>query len=142
MEYGLRFQGLILILIVILISRLGLRLRLRLGKRFKMHQPNTTVALTIAGSDSGGEAGIQADLNTFACLKVHGATRDHMLDGPKSGENFAIGTVPANHGPRAIGSHRGAFYLAAAKTGMLFSAAIVREVAHFFKRNPRDSTGG
>ncbi len=102
-----------------------------------MHQPNTPVALTIAGSDSGGEAGIQADLKTFACLRVHGATAITCLTAQNPVRISRLEPCPpimVRAQLEAIAAH---FTPAAAKTGMLFSAAIVREVALFFKRNPR-----
>jgi len=102
-----------------------------------MLQPNTPVALTIAGSDSGGEAGIQADLKTFASLKVHGVTAITCITAQNPGkisrlEPCAPKMVRAQL--EAITAH---FSPLAAKTGMLYSVAIVREVAHFFNRNPR-----
>ena len=102
-----------------------------------MHQPNTPVALTIAGSDSGGEAGIQADLKTFACLRVHGATAITCLTAQNPGRISRLEPCPpimVRAQLEAIAAH---FTPAAAKTGMLYSAAIVREAALFFKRNPR-----
>jgi hydroxymethylpyrimidine/phosphomethylpyrimidine kinase len=102
-----------------------------------MHQPSTPVALTIAGSDSGGEAGIQADLKTFACCKVHGATAITCLTAQNPGRISRLEPCPpimVRAQLEAIAAH---FAVAAAKTGMLYSAAIVREAALFFKRNPR-----
>ena len=104
--------------------------------RCQMHPPNISVALTIAGSDSGGDAGIQADLKTFADLKVHGTTAITCLTAQNPGgisrlEPSTPKMVRAQL--EAIVAH---FTPRAAKTGMLYSAAIVREVAHFFIRNP------
>ena len=102
-----------------------------------MLQPNIPIALTIAGSDSGGEAGIQADLKTFAILKVHGVTAITCLTAQAPGKISRLEPCPpimVRSQLESIASH---FAPAAAKTGMLFSAAIVREVALFFERNPR-----
>ena len=92
-------------------------------------------ALTVAGSDSGGGAGIQADLKTFAALKVHGTSVITCLtaQNPKR----VLGVYPATPEfvilqlqavlselpPRAI------------KTGMLFSADIIEAIASFLKRD-------
>jgi hydroxymethylpyrimidine/phosphomethylpyrimidine kinase len=102
----------------------------------RVRQLNIPVALTIAGSDSGGEAGIQADLQTFACLRVHGVTAITCLTAQNPGKISRLEPCPpkmVRAQLEAIASH---FTPAAAKTGMLFSAAIVREVALFFKRLP------
>jgi len=92
------------------------------------------VALTIAGSDSGGEAGLQADLKTFDRLGVHGACVVTCV----TAQNRKTVARMEPCSPRMVRAQleavAAAFPLAAAKTGMLFSAAIVREVAAFFRR--------
>ncbi len=109
------------------------------GVRFicTMRQLNMPVALTIAGSDSGGEAGIQADLRTFAELKVHGATAITCLTAQNPGRISRLEPCPTKMVRAQLEAITAHFTPASAKTGMLFSAAIVREVALFFKRNPR-----
>jgi hydroxymethylpyrimidine/phosphomethylpyrimidine kinase len=95
------------------------------------------VGLTIAGSDSGGEAGIQADLKTFATLKVHGASAITCV----TAQNRKAVTRIEPCSPRMVRAQMEAvaaeFQISAAKTGMLYSATIVREVAAFFRRSRR-----
>jgi hydroxymethylpyrimidine/phosphomethylpyrimidine kinase len=102
-----------------------------------MRQLNRPVALTIAGSDSGGEAGIQADLQTFAALKVHGVTAITCLTAQNPGKISRLEPCPPGMVRAQLEAIAAYFAPAAAKTGMLYSAAIVRETALFFKRNPR-----
>jgi hydroxymethylpyrimidine/phosphomethylpyrimidine kinase len=86
-------------------------------------------ALTIAGSDSGGGAGIQADLKTFAALGVYGASAVTAVTAQDTTGVRAWQAVdPALVGQQidAVLEDIGA---GAAKTGMLASAAIVRAVA-------------
>jgi hydroxymethylpyrimidine/phosphomethylpyrimidine kinase len=93
------------------------------------------VALTIAGSDSGGGAGIQADLKTFAALGVHGASAIACLtaQNPKR----VLGVEPCS--PKMLRQQIEAVFEelnpAAVKTGMLFSAGNIQEVVNFFKNS-------
>jgi len=92
------------------------------------------VALTIAGSDSGGGAGIQADLKTFAAHGVFGASAITAITvqntlGVKSVEAISPGTVAAQI--RAVFED---FPVAAAKTGMLFTADIIEVVFGTIRR--------
>lgn len=95
------------------------------------------VALSIAGSDSGGGAGIQADLKTFASLKVHGATAITCLTAQNPGRVLAI--QPAK--PDTVRAQLQAVFdelpPAAVKTGMLYSAGIIRVVADWFSAGDR-----
>jgi hydroxymethylpyrimidine/phosphomethylpyrimidine kinase len=93
------------------------------------HHP---VALTIAGSDSSGGAGIQADLKTFAALGVHGASAIACLTAQNP--RRVLGVEPCSPGilRRQIEAVFEEMPPAAVKTGMLFSAENVRVVAEFF----------
>ncbi|MFB3738798.1 MAG: bifunctional hydroxymethylpyrimidine kinase/phosphomethylpyrimidine kinase, partial [Candidatus Velamenicoccus archaeovorus] len=86
-------------------------------------------ALTIAGSDSGGGAGIQADLNTFAALGVFGMTAITAV----TVQNTQGVAGYEELSPRTVGDQIravvGDIGVDAAKTGMLASAAIVEAVA-------------
>src|ERR1700694_4948405 len=83
-------------------------------------------ALTIAGSDSGGGAGIQADLKTFAALGVYGMRAITAITAQNTcGVSAVQGIAPEV----VAGQFRAAvsnICVGAAKTGMLFSAEIIR----------------
>jgi hydroxymethylpyrimidine/phosphomethylpyrimidine kinase len=99
-----------------------------------MKLPETPVALTIAGSDSGGEAGLQADLRTFALLKVHGTCAITCVTAQNRNSVARLEPCSPRMVRAQLESVAAAFPLSAAKTGMLFSAAIVSEVAAFFQQ--------
>ena len=87
------------------------------------------VALTIAGSDSGGGAGLQADLRTFTACGVHGCVAVTAVTVQNSvGVTSIVEIPPATVADqvRAVVTDIG---VAAAKTGMLASAAIICAVA-------------
>jgi hydroxymethylpyrimidine/phosphomethylpyrimidine kinase len=92
--------------------------------------------VTVAGSDSGGGAGIQADLKTFGALCLHGTSVITCVtaQNPKR----VIGVEPCSPiiVKRQLQAVFEELHPAAAKTGMLYSAEIIREVARFFRRQP------
>jgi hydroxymethylpyrimidine/phosphomethylpyrimidine kinase len=95
------------------------------------------VALTIAGSDSGGGAGIQADLKTFASLGVHGATAITCLTAQNPAQVSGIQACTPGMVRAQIEAVFEELRPGAIKTGMLYSTAIVRVVADWFKAGRR-----
>jgi len=87
------------------------------------------VALTIAGSDSGGGAGIQADLKTFAALGVHGASVVTALTAQNTRGVRAIHYSPPAIVAAQIKAVLEDFVVSAIKIGMLGSPEIVGAVA-------------
>ncbi len=91
-------------------------------------------ALTIAGSDSGGGAGIQADLKTFAALGVHGTSVITCITAQNP--RRVLGIQPCNL--RIVELQLEAVFSelrpAAVKTGMLYSTALIDAVARFLRR--------
>ena len=92
------------------------------------------IALTIAGSDSGGGAGVQADLRTFAALGVHGTSAIACLTAQNPRSVRAIEGVPRRFVREQLEAVFAELCPAAVKTGMLFSAGVIREVAAFFRQ--------
>ena len=86
-------------------------------------------ALTIAGSDSGGGAGIQADLKTFAAHGVYGTSAITAITAQNTLGVTAVHTVPADMVTAQIEAVITDIGVDAAKTGMLATAAIVEAVA-------------
>ncbi len=101
------------------------------------HDPSPLpVALTVAGSDSGGNAGIQADLRAFHALGVHGCCAITSLTAQNP-----LGVRSAQAADRALGADQLAaifegYRVGGAKTGILPSAGIVEVVAEKFSAHP------
>src|SRR5438132_6328260 len=86
-------------------------------------------ALTIAGSDSGGGAGIQADLRTFAALGVWGTSAITSITVQNTRGVTGVADVPAETVAAQIRAVADDIGVDAAKTGMLSSRSIVEAVA-------------
>ena len=95
------------------------------------------VALTIAGSDSSGGAGLQADLSTFSALGVHGASVVTAITAQTPKKVLNIEPVK----PIAVSKQLEAVFVGrkprAVKTGMLLTAGVVECVAEFFSEMKR-----
>ena len=95
------------------------------------------VTLTIAGSDNSGGAGIQADLKTFTRYGVYGTTAVTCVVAEHPGRVSRITAVPPSMVAEQIRLVFEAFPVAAAKTGMLFSAEIIRSVAREMRKRKK-----
>jgi hydroxymethylpyrimidine/phosphomethylpyrimidine kinase len=93
------------------------------------------VALTIAGSDSGGGAGIQADLKVFFALGCHGTSAITALTAQNTVAVTGIQEVPPSFVVEQIDAVADDIGVDAAKTGMLASAPIVEAVAEAARRH-------
>ncbi|HLZ73282.1 MAG TPA: bifunctional hydroxymethylpyrimidine kinase/phosphomethylpyrimidine kinase [Dehalococcoidia bacterium] len=91
-------------------------------------------ALTIAGSDSGGGAGIQADLKTFMAFGVFGMSAITALTAQNTVGVQGISPVPLDFIEQQLESVIGDIGTDAAKTGMLGTAAVVERVAACIER--------
>ncbi len=104
----------------------------------KMRKDNkiSPVALTIAGSDSGGGAGIQADLKTFAHFGVFGTSAITAITAQNPCEVRRIDPLP----PASVKAQAEAvfakFAVKAVKTGMLFNAQIISATIEILRKNP------
>jgi hydroxymethylpyrimidine/phosphomethylpyrimidine kinase len=95
-------------------------------------------ALTVAGSDSGGGAGIQADLKTFMALGCHGMSAITALTAQNTVEVAGIHAVPPDFVVAQIDAVSTDIGVDAAKTGMLANAAITEAVAEALRANGID----
>ena len=89
----------------------------------------TPIGLTIAGSDSGGGAGIQADLKTFSALGVYGASAITALTAQNTRGVQAVHDVPADFVARQIDSVFCDLAVSAVKIGMLSNTQVIAAVA-------------
>ncbi len=87
------------------------------------------VALTIAGSDSGGGAGIQADLKTFSALGVFGTSAVTAVTAQNTLGVDAVAVLTPGEVEAQVRAVTGDFTVAAAKTGMLATPEVVERVA-------------
>ena len=94
-----------------------------------MNEEHTPIALTIAGSDSGGGAGIQADLKTFAAFEVYGASALTAVTAQNTLGVTAVHELPVDVVRAQIDAVATDLGMDAVKTGMLSSAAIIDAVA-------------
>ena len=101
-------------------------------------EPTLPVALTIAGSDSGGGAGIQADLKTFHRFGVFGTSVLTAVTAQNTLGVSAVHAIPLEVVRAQLDAVASDLAPAAVKTGMLATAALVREVAEGIERHGMD----
>ncbi len=106
-----------------------------------MNQPSNKtipvkVALTIAGSDSGGGAGIQADLKTFTSMGVFGTSAITCITAQNPDTVTGIEAVSTKLITAQIKAVVTGFPIAATKTGMLFSKEVIQVVAKSLRTLP------
>jgi len=94
------------------------------------------VALTVAGSDSGGGAGVQADLRAFAYFGIFGTTVLTAVTAQNPVEVRLVHDVPDNVIAAQLATVLDAFTVGAAKTGMLARSSTVATVAACFRQHP------
>jgi hydroxymethylpyrimidine/phosphomethylpyrimidine kinase len=92
---------------------------------------NATIpaVLTVAGSDSGGGAGVQADLKTFAALEVYGLSAITAVTAQSTVEVRGVHAVPSEHVRAQIEAVLDDFDVRVIKTGMLWSRDTIDVVA-------------
>ncbi len=93
-------------------------------------------ALTIAGSDSGGGAGVQADLKAFAATGCHGMSAIVALTAQNTTGVTAVHECPPDFVRAQLDAVFSDLGVDAAKTGMLFSRAIIETVADYLEEHP------
>ncbi len=98
-------------------------------------EPTLPVAVTIAGSDSGGGAGIQADLKTFHQLGVFGTSVITAVTAQNTLGVTAVHAIPLEVVRAQLDAVASDLAPVAAKTGMLATASLVREVAEGLERH-------
>ena len=92
--------------------------------------------LTIAGSDSGGGAGIQADLKAFAAAGCYGMSALVALTAQNTTGVAAVHEAPSDFVRAQLEAVFGDIGVDAAKTGMLFSRVLIETVADFVAEHP------
>ena len=91
--------------------------------------------LTVATSDSGGGAGIQADLKAFAAAGCHGSSALVALTAQSTTAVTAVHELPPEFIRAQLDAVFGDIGVDAAKTGMLFSARIIETIADYLERH-------
>ena len=99
-------------------------------------QKHSGCCLTIAGSDSGGNAGVQADLRAFHAYGLHGCTVFAALTAQNPFGVSAIHVIPADFVGAQLDAVLGTYDICALKTGMLAEPAIIETVAERLARHP------
>jgi hydroxymethylpyrimidine/phosphomethylpyrimidine kinase len=92
--------------------------------------------LTIAGSDSGGGAGIQADLKAFAAAGAHGMTAIVALTAQNTVGVTSVHELPPEFVTAQLDAVFGDIGVDSAKTGMLFSRQLIDAVAAYLEAHP------
>src|SRR4029077_9292560 len=112
----------------------GYRPFFRIGETRASRMMTTPIALTIAGSDSSGGAGIQADLKTFAAFGVYGASVITALTAQKTTGVAGIHQVPADFVTAQLDAVFSDLDVNAVKIGMVAQEATIKAIASALER--------